>query len=565
MRSAGLFIASALVFVFAVAAGGSVPHQINYQAYLTDAGGDPITGTLEMTFSIWDAETGGTQLWSETQASVSVVNGTCTVILGSVTSISDNVFTGPSRWLETHIGAEVLSPRREMVSLGYAFRAEHADTAEYALNPDGHSLDAADGDPVDAVLVDNDGDVGIGTTSPSARLDVRGTMQVGTDGAGHDVNLYGADSGSRLFWDASKYAFRAGRAQGSQWDDANVGLYSTAMGRNTMASDLHSTAMGSGTTASGQFSTSMGQGTTASGHWSTAMGDDTEAGGANSTAMGSGTTASGYYSTAMGYRTTAASHMSVVLGRYNVGGGDPTSWSSGDPLFEIGIGADVANKANALTVLKNGSVGIGTASPRAGLHLKGTGYPGSFMYLQSDADEDAGLRLYEDSVEKWHLFNDSALDGLSLRNNAYSSILFVEQSTGHVGIGTTNPNAELEVNGDLVVDGAYRGNIGPNNGAPFPRPAYDSGWRFLSPGSSNTFTHGLGGDVDNYVVDVQFRSSTGIHHIYYGGAKWVSITPPAGESFGAQWSHLTTSSIRITRLSGDGECREGRVRIWVYN
>ena len=188
MRSAGLFIAVALVFVFAVAASGSVPHQINYQAYLTDAGGSPITGTLEMTFSMWDAETGGVQLWSETQASVSVVNGTCTVILGSVTSISDNVFTGPSRWLETHIGAEVLSPRREMVSLGYAFRAEHADTAEYARNLAGHSLDAADGDPVDAVFVDHAGDVGIGTTSPSSRLDVQGTVQVGVDGTGYDVN-----------------------------------------------------------------------------------------------------------------------------------------------------------------------------------------------------------------------------------------------------------------------------------------------------------------------------------------------------------------------------------------
>lgn len=46
---------------------------------------------------------------------------------------------------------------------------------------DGHSLDAADGDPQDAVYVDNEGNVGVGTTSPSGIFEARGTIALTLD------------------------------------------------------------------------------------------------------------------------------------------------------------------------------------------------------------------------------------------------------------------------------------------------------------------------------------------------------------------------------------------------
>ena len=43
--------------------------------------------------------------------------------------------------------------------------------------------------------------VGIGTNSPASKLDVRGTVQVGIAGTGHDIYFYGDTSGKHLLWD----------------------------------------------------------------------------------------------------------------------------------------------------------------------------------------------------------------------------------------------------------------------------------------------------------------------------------------------------------------------------
>jgi hypothetical protein len=52
-----------------------------------------------------------------------------------------------------------------------------AGLAEAVLAQDGHSLDASDGNPVDAVYVDSDGKVGIGTLTPAQRLTVSGIVE----------------------------------------------------------------------------------------------------------------------------------------------------------------------------------------------------------------------------------------------------------------------------------------------------------------------------------------------------------------------------------------------------
>jgi hypothetical protein len=106
-----------------------------------------------------------------------------------------------------------------------------------------------------------------------------------------------------------------------------------------------------------------------------------------------------------------------------------------------------SNGVKNLTIAADGKIGIGTSSPGAGLHVKGTGYPNSFIYLESAANNDAGFRLYEGETAKWHIYNVSGAGGLHICNSAFTTAIFAKQSNSFVGINTTTPNYNLDVNG----------------------------------------------------------------------------------------------------------------------
>jgi len=98
-------------------------------------------------------------------------------------------------------------------------------------------------------------------------------------------------------------------------------------------------------------------------------------------------------------------------------------------------------------------------------------------------------------------------------------------------------------------------------------PAWSSGWISLKPGTALQLQHNLGGDIDDYVVDMQYRNdSSGVNQRYYGGVDVGTHPPPrnnANDRVGAYWRSLTTSTITVYRRPEDIYAESVRIRIWV--
>ena len=127
----------------------ATPTTMNFQGRLLDATGVPVAdGLYNMQFKLYDASTGGTQLWTETRENstpdyrVQVTNGLFTAKLGQRTALSASLFSGSSVYFEITQATPAtatcatascatwespMTPRHQLSTSAYAFNSDTLD------------------------------------------------------------------------------------------------------------------------------------------------------------------------------------------------------------------------------------------------------------------------------------------------------------------------------------------------------------------------------------------------------------------------------------------------------
>jgi hypothetical protein len=247
-------------------AASSVTSGFNYQGRLTDSGGNPLSGTYDITFRLYDAASGGTAL-AEVLHSIMVNNG----LFATTITFDPTYFDGRALWLGIQVGYDPeMTPRQALRAVPYAISLRPGAVIEGSLvdEPILWARNSAEnGNALNACVAGNGGTgvrvVALGEESQGVRTWSNGTDSVGVhaittgdNSEGVVAETHGADCvGVGIFTsgDGSEgvYAYTTG-------NDSD-GVYAWTTGDNSPAvygwSEKDVGVYGKGNEAGGYFTT----------------------------------------------------------------------------------------------------------------------------------------------------------------------------------------------------------------------------------------------------------------------------------------------------------------------
>jgi trimeric autotransporter adhesin len=557
----------------------AVPGTINYQGYLTDSAGTPINATVSIVFSLYDTASAVTPLWSETQ-NVVVASGVYNVNLGAVNPIA--LPFDAQYFLGVKVGADLeMTPRIPLTSVGYAFRAEVANTVFGSgtfSNPIVSTVTTGTAPlqvtsttnvtNLNADLLDGNHARDFATASQITNLQTQiNSLQTQVSSlqtqVSNLVNLltHFTRSGNDVFITGANLHVRSGSGSTNGTvnglgnviigynelrgtGDDRTGSHNLSVGTRNNFSSYGGIVVGYSNTISGTYATvTGGLGNTADGNQASVSGgySNMATGAYASVSGGSANTAGGFYSSVSGGENNSVTNSwaSVSGGRYNVASARWSHVSGGG-----GGSATVGNEAYSEYSAILGGVENKTGDPASG-------------------DQTIGRWATVSGGSKGKAMADWASVGGGILNTASQS-----WSAVHGGYGNTASGPYSTVSGGYMntastsyatVSGGYMNTADTTyatvSGA---LPQYDSGWVAIAQSSQIWLTHNLGGDPDDYIVDLQFYAPSARHVKGYG-----SYWDFDEKNHGAYWYGLSSTEISVVRGQDDTQVFEVRVRIWV--
>lgn len=116
-----------LSFLFIQNVQAQIPENLSYQGVLKDDQGNLVDGTRDLTFKLYDSDTGGTPLWELTFSGVPVNGGIFNVTLAGGSPDLGTLAFNQAYWMGISVGSDPeLSPRIPLTATPYSLNARIA-------------------------------------------------------------------------------------------------------------------------------------------------------------------------------------------------------------------------------------------------------------------------------------------------------------------------------------------------------------------------------------------------------------------------------------------------------